>query len=97
MTENEKLRHLYAHSGLTRQQIADLIAVPLHTIHAWLQKPGTSNYRAMGNCCAELLRMKLTNMRKVPVDVYNVPAPEPTSKRIGPNPKKTPATPVQED
>lgn len=75
MTENEKLRHLIKISGITRRTAAQLIENPIDNIHAWLRPTDNKAHRAAPHCCVELLRMKLIDRRKIPVDVYNQPLP----------------------
>lgn len=56
----ERLHELIREHGLSRQDVADILGVPLNTVHNWLKKTTSPSQRNMSDQMLELLEIKLS-------------------------------------
>lgn len=57
--DSETLRKLLKEVRISRQEVAELLHVNIHTVNAWAATEGTSLYRPMPLMAWELLLLKL--------------------------------------
>ena len=55
----ERLYELIKDRELTRQEVAEVLGVPVTTVHNWLRPVDNAAHRAMSDQMLELLELKL--------------------------------------
>jgi len=58
LTPQAQLRLIMKRRRLTRQQVADLMGVSLHTVHSWTRPPSNKSARKVSAGTVELLAEK---------------------------------------
>jgi len=64
MTNRDKLKQIKYDYDLTRQQLADIIGVPLATLNGWMLPDTSKASRACPDMVLELLKYKLKSRKK---------------------------------